>query len=110
MSWWLSELNSASSELAQLPLVNHPGAIFPGVSGGIALILSLYSFSVLSVNAVEALVDQILSTDSRRTLSERGSVEEVLPEPLEGPHRIRPFPSSGSGPSSSSSPPDRSCQ
>jgi Tfp pilus assembly pilus retraction ATPase PilT len=43
--------------------------------------------AVLSVNAVEALVDQILSTDSRRILSERGSVEEVLnttafPQPL----------------------------
>jgi Tfp pilus assembly pilus retraction ATPase PilT len=43
--------------------------------------------AVLSVNAVEALVDQILSTDSRRILSERGSVEEPLntsafPQPL----------------------------
>ena len=43
--------------------------------------------AVLSVNAVEALVDQILSADSRRILSERGSVEEVLntaafPQPL----------------------------
>jgi len=43
--------------------------------------------AVLSVNAVEALVDQILSTDSRRILSELGSVEEVLntaafPQPL----------------------------
>jgi Tfp pilus assembly pilus retraction ATPase PilT len=43
--------------------------------------------AVLSVNAVEALVDQILSTDSRRILSERGSVEERLttsafPQPL----------------------------
>jgi Tfp pilus assembly pilus retraction ATPase PilT len=43
--------------------------------------------AVLSVNAVEALVDQILSTDSRRILSERGSVEETLntaafPQPL----------------------------
>ena len=43
--------------------------------------------AVLSVNAVEALVDQILSADSRRILSERGSVEETLntaafPEPL----------------------------
>jgi Tfp pilus assembly pilus retraction ATPase PilT len=43
--------------------------------------------AVLSVNAVEALVDQILSTDSRRILSERGSVEELLntaafPQPL----------------------------
>ena len=43
--------------------------------------------AVLSVNAVEALVDQILSSDSRRALAERGSVEEVLntpafPQPL----------------------------
>src|SRR6185369_1722603 len=37
--------------------------------------------AVLSVNAVEALVDQILSTDSRRILSERGSVEELLNTP-----------------------------
>ena len=37
--------------------------------------------AVLSVNAVEALVDQILSSDSRRILSERGSVEEVLKTP-----------------------------
>ena len=37
--------------------------------------------AVLSVNAVEALVDQILSTDSRRILSERGSVEEPLITP-----------------------------
>jgi Tfp pilus assembly pilus retraction ATPase PilT len=37
--------------------------------------------AVLSVNAVEALVDQILSTDSRRALGERGSVEEVLNTP-----------------------------
>ena len=43
--------------------------------------------AVLSVNAVEALVDQILSTNSRRILSEHGSVEEELttssfPHPL----------------------------
>src|SRR5262245_63228827 len=37
--------------------------------------------AVLSVNAVEALVDQILSSDSRRILSERGSVEETLNTP-----------------------------
>jgi Tfp pilus assembly pilus retraction ATPase PilT len=37
--------------------------------------------AVLSVNAVEALVDQILSTDSRRLLSERGSVEQTLDTP-----------------------------
>lgn len=37
--------------------------------------------AVLSLNAVEALVDQILSADSRRTLSERGSVEETLNTP-----------------------------
>ena len=37
--------------------------------------------AVLSVNAVEALVDQILSTDSRRLLSERGSVEQALDTP-----------------------------
>lgn len=37
--------------------------------------------AVLSVNAVEALVDQILSIDSRRLLSEKGSVEEVLTTP-----------------------------
>src|SRR6266540_1824910 len=37
--------------------------------------------AVLSVNAVEALVDQILSADSRRALSERGSVEETLNTP-----------------------------
>ena len=37
--------------------------------------------AVLSVNAVEALVDQILSSDSRRALAERGSVEEVLNTP-----------------------------
>jgi Tfp pilus assembly pilus retraction ATPase PilT len=37
--------------------------------------------AVLSVNAVEALVDQILSSESRRILSERGSVEETLTTP-----------------------------
>src|SRR5262245_25338780 len=37
--------------------------------------------AVLSVNAVEALVDQILSIDSRRVLSERGSAEETLNTP-----------------------------
>jgi Tfp pilus assembly pilus retraction ATPase PilT len=43
--------------------------------------------AVLSVNAVEALIDQILSSDSRRLLADRGSVEETLntpafPQPL----------------------------
>ena len=37
--------------------------------------------AVLSVNAVEALVDQILSSESRRILSEQGSVEETLSTP-----------------------------
>jgi Tfp pilus assembly pilus retraction ATPase PilT len=37
--------------------------------------------AVLSVNAVEALVDQILSSESRRTLREHGSVEETLNTP-----------------------------
>jgi len=37
--------------------------------------------AVLSVNAVEALVDQILSSESRRILSEQGSVEETLTTP-----------------------------
>src|SRR5262245_40081527 len=37
--------------------------------------------AVLSVNAVEALVDQILSGDSRRQLADHGSVEETLNTP-----------------------------
>jgi Tfp pilus assembly pilus retraction ATPase PilT len=37
--------------------------------------------AVLSVNAVEALADQILSNDGRRELSERGSVSETIQSP-----------------------------
>src|SRR5262249_13940475 len=37
--------------------------------------------ALLSINAVEALVDQILSGESRRILAEKGSVEEALSTP-----------------------------
>jgi Tfp pilus assembly pilus retraction ATPase PilT len=37
--------------------------------------------AVLSVNAVEALAEQILSTDGRRELSEKGSVAETVNSP-----------------------------